>query len=86
MAIARALLLGACVVVLAGCASGTEQDSGSDAGCPGSPIPCCSGCNGNVVREGTCTLSGKWLCPDGWVSPADCPDAGVRWCGGVLPG
>jgi len=86
MTVGRALLVGAGVALLVSCASGTDQGPGADAGCPGSPIPCCSGgCNGEVVREGTCTNSGKWLCPDGWVSPADCPDAGVPWCG-ALPG
>ena len=60
MTVGRALLVGAGVALLVSCASGSDQGPGADAGCPGSSIPCCSGgCNGEVVREGTCTNSGN---------------------------
>jgi len=84
MTLGRALLLGASIVALPSCEPGLEQGSGVDAGCPGPRVHCCAGgCNGDVVLDATCTPSGKWLCPDGYVSPSDCADAGTGWCGGA---
>ena len=71
------------LVLSAGCGSvgaGAAADAGLDSRCSGPPLLCCDGCRGDALLVGTCTESGQWQCPPGFVSPQMCADAGVPWC------